>query len=146
METQLENFANNILDYVPGILGALFVLFIGWLIAKGIKALIVRLLKKTSWDERLFKGSSMGNTNVFIGNIFYYVVMIVVILIVLEILGVDQVLTPLENMLGEFLAFIPTLLGAVLFGFVGYLLAKFVSNLVNIGGNFLAKLVDNRHE
>ncbi|MGB7395680.1 MAG: mechanosensitive ion channel [Pricia sp.] len=142
MQTQLENFANNVLDYIPGILGALLVLFIGWLIAKGIKALIVRLLRKTSWDERLFKNSSMGDTNVFLGNIFYYVVMIVVLLIVLEILGVDQVLTPLENMLDEFLAFIPNLIGAALIGFVGYLLAKFVSNLINIGGNFLDKVVD----
>lgn len=142
MKTQLENFANNVLDYVPGILGALLVLLIGWLIAKGIKAVIVRLLRKTSWDERLFKGSSMGDTNVFLGNIFYYLIMIIVLLIVLEILGVDQVLTPLENMLSEFLAFIPNLIGAVLIGFVGYLLAKFVSNLLNMGGNFLDKVVD----
>ncbi len=142
MQTQLQNFANNVLDYIPGILGALLVLFIGWLIAKGIKALVVRLLKKTSWDERLFKNSSMGDTNVFLGNIFYYVVMIIVLLIVLEILGINQVLTPLENMLNEFLAFIPNLIGAALIGFVGYLLAKFVSNLVNIGGNFLDKVVD----
>ncbi len=142
MQTQLDNFASNVLDYIPGILGALLVLFIGWLIAKGIKALIVRLLRKTSWDERLFKNSSMGDTNVFLGNIFYYVIMIIVLLIVLEILGIDQVLTPLENMLNEFLAFIPNLIGAALIGFVGYLLAKFVSNLVNIGGNFLDKVVD----
>ena len=142
MQTQLENFANNVLDYIPGILGALLVLFIGWLIAKGIKAIVVRLLKKTSWDERLFKGSSMGDTNDFLGNIFYYVIMIIVLLIVLEILGIDQVLTPLENMLNEFLAFIPNLIGAALIGFVGYLLAKFVSNLVNIGGNVLDKVVD----
>lgn len=142
MRNQIERFANNVLDYLPGILGALLVLLIGWLIAKGIKAIIVKLLRRTSWDERLFKNSSMGNTNVFIGNIFYYVVMIIVILIVLEILGVDQVLTPLEQMLSKFLAFIPNLIGALLIGFVGYLLAKFVSNLVNLGGNFLDKIVD----
>ncbi len=142
MRNQLENFANNVVDFLPALLGALLVLFIGWLIAKGIKALIIRLFKKTTWDERLFKNSSIGNTNVFVGNIFYYLIMIIVILVVLEILGVDQVLTPLENMLNEFLTFIPNLIGAILIGFVGYLLAKFVSNLVNIGGNLLDKIVD----
>ncbi|WP_209404227.1 mechanosensitive ion channel [Pseudozobellia sp. WGM2] len=142
MRTQIEHFANNILEYIPGILGALLVLLIGWLIAKGIKSLVVRLLRKTSWDERLFKNSDVGDSNVFIANIFYYVIMIVVLLIVLEILGVDQVLTPLENMLSEFLSFIPNLIGAGLIGFVGYLLAKFVANLINIGGGFLDKLVD----
>ncbi|HET8736828.1 MAG TPA: mechanosensitive ion channel [Pricia sp.] len=142
MQTQLEHFASNVLDYIPGILGALLVLLIGWLIAKGVKAVVVRLLRKTSWDERLFRNSGMGDTNVFLGNIFYYVIMIIVLLIVLEILGVEQVLSPLENMLNEFLAFIPNLIGAVLIGFIGYLLAKFVSNLINVGGNFLDKVVD----
>lgn len=142
MRDQIENFADNVVEYIPGILGALLVLFIGWLIAKGIKTLIVRMLKKTSWDERLFKNSNVGDSNVFIGNIVYYVTMIIVLLIVLEMLGVNQVLTPLENMLSEFLAFIPNLIGAILIGFVGYLLAKFVANLINIGGGFLDRIVD----
>ena len=142
MQTQLQNFADNVLSYVPGIIGALFVLLIGWLIAKAVKAVVIKVLKKTSWDERLFKGSSMGDTNVFLGNIFYYLIMIIVLLIVLEILGIDQVLTPLENMLNKFLAFIPNLIGAALIGFIGFLLAKFVSNLINIGGNLLDKIVD----
>ena len=142
MKTQMEYFANKIVEFLPGILGALLVLFIGWLIAKGIRALIIKLLKRTSWDEKLFKNSTIGDSNKFLGNIFYYVIMIMVIMVVLEILGVDQVLTPLEDMLGEFLSFLPNLIGGVLIGFVGFLLAKFVSNLVNIGGNFVDRLVD----
>lgn len=142
MRNQFENFADRVVDFLPGILGALVVLLIGWLVAKGIKALVVRLLRKTSWDEKFFRGSDVKDSNEFIGKIFYYVIMIIVILVVLEILGVDQVLTPLENMLSEFLTFIPNLLGAVLIGFVGYLLAKFVANLINIGGGFLDRLVD----
>ncbi|TDQ29089.1 mechanosensitive ion channel [Zeaxanthinibacter enoshimensis] len=142
MENQLENFADRVVDFLPGLLGALVVLLIGWLIARGIKMLVVKLLRRTSWDEKLLRGSNVEDSNKFIGNIFYYIIMIMVILIVLEILGVDEVLTPLENMLGEFLMFIPNLVGAVLIGFVGYLLAKFVSNLVTIGGNFLDRLVD----
>ncbi|NNF19791.1 MAG: mechanosensitive ion channel, partial [Flavobacteriaceae bacterium] len=142
MENQLENFADRVVDFLPGLLGALVVLLIGWLIARGIKMLVVKLLRRTSWDEKLLRGSNVDDSNKFIGNIFYYIIMIMVILVVLEILGVDEVLTPLENMLGEFLMFIPNLVGAVLIGFVGYLLAKFVSNLVTIGGNFLDRLVD----
>ncbi|WP_010229622.1 mechanosensitive ion channel [Gillisia marina] len=68
--------------------------------------------------------------------------MIIVILIVLEILGIDQVLTPLENMVDEFLSYVPNVIGAILIGFIGYILAKFVSNLVSIGGSFLDRMVD----
>lgn len=68
--------------------------------------------------------------------------MVFVILIVLEILGIDQVLPPLENMVSEFFGFTPNLVAAILFGFIGYILAKFVSNLINIGGTFLDRMVD----
>jgi len=54
MRNELENIADRISDFLPDLLGALLVLLIGWLIAKGIKAVIVRLLKKTRWDERVF--------------------------------------------------------------------------------------------
>ncbi len=142
MENQLENFADQVSDFLPDLLGALLVLLVGWLIAKGIKALVVRLLRKTRWDEKVFGRTDVGDTNVFLGNIFYYLVMIIVILIVLEILGIDQVLTPLENMVDEFLSFVPNIIGAILIGAIGYVLAKFVANLVNIGGSFLDKMVD----
>ena len=142
MENQLENFANQVSNFLPDLLGAILVLLVGWLIAKGIKALVVRLLKKTNWDERVFGRADVADTNVFLGNIFYYLIMIIVILIVLEILGIDQVLTPLENMVDEFLSFVPNIIGAILIGFIGYILAKFVSNLVSIGGSFLDRMVD----
>ena len=142
MENQLENFADQVSNFLPDLLGAILVLLVGWLIAKGIKALVVRLLKKTNWDERVFGRADVADTNVFLGNIFYYLIMIIVILIVLEILGIDQVLTPLENMVDEFLSFVPNIIGAILIGFIGYILAKFVSNLVSIGGSFLDRIVD----
>ncbi len=142
MENQLENFANQVSNFLPDLLGAILVLLVGWLIAKGIKALVVRLLRKTNWDERVFGRADVADTNVFLGNIFYYLVMIIVILIVLEILGIDQVLTPLENMVDEFLSYVPNIIGAILIGFIGYILAKFVSNLVSIGGSFLDRMVD----
>lgn len=142
MRDGFRNIGDRIGDFLPDLLGALLVLLIGWLIAKGIKAVIVRLLRKTRWDERVFGKGKIEDTNVFLANIVYYVIMIVVILIVLEILGVDQVLTPLENMVSEFLGFIPNLVAAILIGFIGYILAKFVSNLVNIGGAFLDNLID----
>lgn len=142
MENEVEYFGTRVLNFLPDLLAALLILLIGWLIARGIKILIVRLLKKTHWDERVFGNSNVGDTNVFLANIVYYLLMIIVILAVLEVLGINEALAPLGNMLNEFLLFIPNLIGAILIGFIGYLLAKFVSNLIHIGGSFLDKFVD----
>jgi hypothetical protein len=141
MENQFEILANRIATFLPGLLGALIVLLIGWLLARGIRALIIKLLKKTSWDERVFGKGDVGNTNVFVANILYYIIMIIVILIVLEILGIREVLVPLQNMVNQFLLFIPNLVAAILIGFIGYILAKFVSSLIQVGGGFLDRLL-----
>lgn len=140
MKGQLEYVAHQVSNFLPSLLGALLVLLAGWLLAHAVKMLIVKLLRRTTWDERVFGNSNLGDTNVFLANIFYYIILIIVMLIVLEILGINQVLRPLENMLGEFLSFIPNLIGAALIAFIGYILAKFVANLINIGGNLLDKL------
>ena len=142
METQFEDIGDRIVNFLPDLLGALLVLLVGWLIARGIKALIVKMLRKTTWDERVFGTDNIKDTNVFVGNIFYYLIMIIVLLIALEILGISEVLTPLENMINEFLLFIPNLIGAVLIAFIGYVLAKFVANLIHIGGGIIDRWVD----
>jgi hypothetical protein len=99
-------------------------------------------MQKTNWDERVLGQSTIKNTNEFVANIFYYILMVIVLLVVLEILGIDQVLDPLKNMVDKFLSFIPDLIGAILIGLIGYLLAKFISNLVSIGGGLMDRLVD----
>jgi|SRR5690625_562033 len=142
ISNELNHFMENIASSLPGILGALLILLIGWLIAKGIRALIIKLLKKTSWDEKFLKNIDNGeDTNKFVGNLFYYLIMIMVFLIALESLGIRSVLRPLENMVNDFLAFIPNLIAAGIIAVIGYLLANFISNLIKVGGKFLDKIV-----
>lgn len=137
----LHNFSVRVSDSLPGVLGALLILLIGWLIAKGVQNLTVKLLRKTSWDERMLGSVTDGkDTNVFIGKLVYYLLMILVFLIVLETLGITSVLLPLEEMVNQFLGFIPRLIAAGVIGFIGYTLAKFVSSLVGTGGNLIGKL------
>ena len=74
MRNQLQTFVDSITNFLPDLIGALLVLLVGWLIAKGIKALVVKLLKRTHWDEKLLRKTNVGDSNVFIANIFYYII------------------------------------------------------------------------
>lgn len=136
-----DGFAYNLSSGTPSILGALLILLVGWLIARGVKALVIKLMKKTSWNEKIFRssGESGEKTNVFIANLFYYLIMIIVFLIVLEKLGISSALAPLENMVSKFLLFIPNLIAAGVIATIGYMLAKFASGLIRFGGSFLDK-------
>ena len=63
-------------------------------------------------------------------------------MIVLDLLGVKNVLEPLQNMVNEFVAFLPNIIAAGIIGYVGYILAKIVSEAVGMGGAFIEKYAD----
>ncbi|TXE08382.1 hypothetical protein ES711_07690 [Gelidibacter salicanalis] len=142
METHLQRFADTVTDYLPNLLGAILVLLIGWIIAKIVQKMISKLLDRTKLGARVINEENSKSISHFFGKIVYYLIMVIVLLMALEILEISAVLDPLKNMLNEFLSFIPNLIGAILIGFIGYLLAKFVSSLISMGGNFIDKLVD----
>src|SRR5699024_3641692 len=134
----ITNFLNQLASGVPSIIGAILILIVGWFVAKILRSLVVQLLDSISWDKNL---EMDGNeTNSMIGDLFYYLVIVIVFLIALDGLGLSNVLTPLENMLSQFLLFIHNLVAAALIGLIGYMLAKFISNLVELGVSFLDKL------
>ncbi len=133
-----ENFLGQFGNLLPGVLGAIVVLIVGWLIASGVSKLVGRLLNKTNLDNRLM-GKSTVSSERFISKLVYYLLMIIVLMVVLEMLGVKDVLDPLKDMVGRFFSAIPTILKAVIIGFVGYILATMASEVVNVGGNFIER-------
>ncbi|MEM1215389.1 MAG: mechanosensitive ion channel [Bacteroidota bacterium] len=136
LQTSLSTFLNTISEHLPGVVGALVVFLIGSLVAYGVSRLVGKLLARTQLDNRLFGGAgSSVSPERFIAKLVYYLVMIIVLLVVLEMLGVSQVLDPLKNMVDKFFAFIPNLIGAGLIGFIGWMIANFVSDLVGVGGS-----------
>ncbi len=141
MQTQIQRFLDDIFSGFPTLLVALIILLIGWLIAKGIRTLLEHIINKTSASKRLETDSGL-QLGSFIAKVVYYIIMVMVLLMVLEKLGITKVLTPIQNMLDKFMQFLPNIIAAGLVGFIGYFLAKFVSHLVSIFGNFLDKLVD----
>lgn len=142
MPDYLTRIIHTISDSLPGVVGALVVLIVGWLFAVLMRKVVHGLMKKTEWDERLL-GNTIVDTNKFIANLVYYVLMLIVLLIVLEMLGVSYVLDPIRNMLNEFLGFIPNILAGLAIIFIGYIIAKFISNLVKMAGSFFDRLANN---
>ncbi len=134
-----ENLLNTVGGYVPGVLGAVVVLILGWFISSGIAKLVYRLLKKSQWDDKLMSKAKLDiDPNKFVSKLVYYIMMIITLMVVLEMLGVSNVLEPLKNMVGDFTGFFSgNLLPAGIIAFAGYILAKIVSSLIGLSGNFL---------
>ena len=139
MPDYIENLIYNINSTLPGVAGAVIVFVVGWLVALLVRRIVHGLMKRTEWDERLL-GNTILDTNKFIANFVYYILMFIILLIVLEILGVSYILNPIKGMYHGFIEFIPKVIVSIITFFIGYIIAKFVSNLVKMAGSVLDRL------
>lgn len=132
----LETLLKNLTDGLPGVIGALIILVIGLLLAAGVRKLLLRTLKALKLDERLGGKVKLAEP---ISKLGYYVIVIFTLTVVLNRLGIQGVLVPLQNMLNTFLQYVPNIIAAALIGYVGYMLASLASQTVEGLGNALQK-------
>ncbi len=134
----LDTFTQSIGGNLSSALAALIIIIIGWFVAGLLKRIVLKLFKKTKIDEK-FKNSKIDISK-FISKLVYFLVMIFVFTLALEKLGMTNVLDPIKNMLNDFAMFLPNVVGAGLVGYIGYMLATIVSELVEFSGDSIQKL------
>ncbi len=136
---QIELFFANLsarLGFAPGllgqVLGAILLFIIGYFIAKLIGGLVTKLVRATGIQERVGRTRRGNRVNIpkLVGKLVYYLLMVIVLIAVLEVLGFNSALRPLENLVNNFLDFLPNLLGAAVIAFAGYILATIAGELV----------------
>lgn len=131
----------NLGDGLPSLFAALVIVLVGYFVAKLLQYIAYKLLNKTGLDNRI--SSSAGSTmkpERALSKIVYYVVMVIVLVMAMETLGLTQILAPLNDMISQFLGFIPNIVAAGLIGFIGYVIAKIASSLVGMASGFLERM------
>ena len=125
-----SNMVSRVLAFIQNLLAAVAVGFIGWILAGLVKAGLTNVLARTEMDEKLSNEVGVGSLSSNIGEIFYWLVLLLFLPIVLSILGLTGLLIPVQNMVNEAVAYLPNLLIAGVIIFVGYILAKIVRGIV----------------
>ena len=133
LENMLNSITGSVGDFLPATIGAIVILVLGWFIAGFLKRIVTKLVKKTGVDDKM--KSDKVVLSKFIGKLIYFLAMIFVFMLALEKLGMQSVLDPVKNLLDGFLNFIPNIIGAGLVGYIGYMLASIVSELVGMSGD-----------
>ena len=127
--------------WVPDIIGALLVLIVGFILASLLRRLTIAGLKRTNLDERI--GNQTGasfRVDKFVAQLVYFLVLLFTLLIVLSMMGAEGVLRPVTDLLGDFLSAIPRIIMALIIGFVGYMVAKLVSQATGFITAYLQRL------
>ena len=136
----ISNLSGRIGSILPNVLGALVVLIVGLFVASLVRKLVAKLLRSTQIDERINRGmNTKFDFEKILSKLAYYLVLLFVVLLVLDMVGLGSALDPLEGMLKKFTAPIPNVVYAGIVGFAGYILGKIASEAVG----FIANTLEN---
>jgi Conserved TM helix len=132
----LNTFLDQIAGSLPKLAKALIFLGIAWVLATVAKLALSRAMRTFKVDERLNQQVGtvpsenpllLSNT---LANALYWFIFLLFLPLILESLELQQALLPVNNLLNQILGAIPKILEAVLIGFVGWLLAQVVRQIV----------------
>ncbi|MDG6080205.1 hypothetical protein E3U23_13500 [Erythrobacter litoralis] len=131
----VQTLLNDIASFIPNLIGAALIFFIGLMIAKIIRDLTVTALQTVSFDKWVNRGGAeefTGNSRLSqtIGTIIYAIIVIIVSIMALEALNLRTISEPASNMLSMLLNAIPLIIGAALLLGIGYLISRFVVQLL----------------
>lgn len=125
-----SNMIQQFLLFIPQLLAAVAVGFIGWIVANLVKVGSQKLLNKTQLDEKLSADVGVSPISQNISEIIYWLILLLFLPIVLSILGLNGLLFPIQNMVTEVVSYLPNIFIAGVIVFIGYILAKIVRGIV----------------
>ena len=131
----LQRGLDNIIGFLPNLIGFLIILAIGYVIARVVKGVVTKLLEKIGTDRAVHSGSAGEyvdrvapgfKPSAVIGTIAFWLLFLGALAIAVSQLGI----TALESVVGKVIAYLPNVVAAVLILVVAIALAGFVSTLI----------------
>lgn len=136
----ISQMVTAIVAFIPNLLAAALILFIGFFVAKIIRDLLTPLLRKIGLDR--FQNPkakadavpdperSSIRLSTVVANIVYVLILIPIVIAALEVLKIAAISTPAIAMLNQIFTFIPQIILAIVLIALGAFIARFVGNLL----------------
>lgn len=125
-----EYFRAEALEWAPRIVGALLILIIAWLIARGAKWAIARVVDRVPALKRHYDQEPGTTLGTMLGEIAFWLILLIGIVLALQPLQLGSMLAPVQQLTVNAFAFVPNVLGAGLIFVIGLVIAKIVRRLV----------------
>jgi hypothetical protein len=106
----------------------LVILIITWIVARLVRWLFAKLTSRVPALQRA--GEDGDNLGSALGSVAALLVWLFGLVAILQVFGLDRVLTPIQSLLTGVMEFLPNLIGAVFVFVVGALLARVVRQLI----------------
>src|SRR4030066_1047998 len=131
----LTSFWTQLAGFVPQLLAALLLLFVGWLLANLVRTGVMKLLdlwrfdglaEKTGIEAFLKQGNLGVSLSRLLAKLAYWIIIFIVIVTVANSLGLHMV----ADLFNKIVLYIPNIIVAILVLVFGVLVARFINRLV----------------
>lgn len=130
----IQHLVSQVLTYLPQLAGAAALLLVAWVLASALRFLLTRVLAALKVDERLASRADLEapqreTIGATLGNVAYWLVFLLFLPGVLDALGLQGLLAPVQGVVDQILGVLPNLLGAGLILLLGWIGARIVRQI-----------------
>jgi len=127
----LSGLVTQITEYAPRLLAGGVLALIAWVVASLVKALTQKLLDKTTLDEKLAEHAQIAPISETLSSTLFWVVILLFLAMILDALGMQSLMQPLSHMVDKALTMLPNVLGAVIIGGIGWIVATVLRHITS---------------
>lgn len=136
----ISNMMQKLLAFIPNIIGAIIILFIGFFVARIIRDIaysFFNTLNIDKWYDKLAiepekdtTTESQTTLSKILSNVLYGIILIPVITMALETLKIQTLTTPIVTMLNSIITMVPNIFVAIILILIGHYIAKYVGQIL----------------
>src|SRR5512136_839139 len=127
----LNALLNAIFAYIPSLIAGAAVIFVAWLVATILRAIVRGFLESTKMDKRVGDAADLKEWPLAraIGEVVYWLVWLLFLPIIFAAFGLTALIAPVMNLLADLLGWIPNLIVAAIILIVGWFVARIVQRI-----------------
>ncbi|WP_138498582.1 mechanosensitive ion channel [Nostoc sp. PA-18-2419] len=126
----VQGIVQQLILFLPRVLGAVLILFVGWLIAAIAATIVQKILKRTNIDNRIAAGvtgrQDIPQVEKLISDLVFWSIILLTAVAVLQTLNLEVASRPLNTFLDQLIGFLPKLVGAGILLGTAWVLATIV--------------------
>lgn len=126
----LQALVTKVFEFGPSLIAGGVLALVAWVLASLARSLITNALSKTSIDEKVSEAAEMRPVSGSIGDVLYWLIILMFLPAILGTLKLDGLLVPVQGMVDKILAMLPNILAAAVIGLVGWFVARILRDLV----------------
>lgn len=133
----MEHALNELIAFLPRLLGAVLLMAVAWLVAWGARFLTRKGMQKARVDQRVTKGQAgepaEPTLTQAVSTAVFWIVLVLFLPLILDVLALRGLLSPVSEMVNDILVALPAVFGAVVVIAAAYVIGRLARVLVTQG-------------